>query len=82
MNLLPWIRGGKTLDLSLTLYLKAMNKRGRKSEQICKTWVIFNQTLSNLITSNEGKEILQKDPWRNPKSNLQVERELELSNSL
>jgi hypothetical protein len=25
---------------------------------------------------------LQKDPWRNPKSNLQVERELELSISL
>jgi hypothetical protein len=29
-----------------------MNKRGRESEQMCKTWVIFNQTLSNLITSN------------------------------
>jgi hypothetical protein len=25
---------------------------------------------------------LQKDPWRNPKSNPQVERELELSISL
>jgi hypothetical protein len=30
--------------------------------------LIFNQTLSNFITSNCGKEMLQKDPWRNPKS--------------
>jgi hypothetical protein len=42
--------GEKTLDLSWTLSPKTMDKGG-EGEQLCKTWVIFNQTLSNLITS-------------------------------
>jgi hypothetical protein len=38
--------------------------------------------LSNILINKYREEILQKDPLRNPKSIPQVERELELSNSL
>jgi hypothetical protein len=54
-----------------------------EGEHLCKPWIKnFDTKLSNLLTYNYREVILQKDPWRSPKSNLQVERELELPNSL
>jgi hypothetical protein len=59
-----------------------MVERGERISKCANHELIFNQTSSNFITSNCGKEMLQKDPWKNPKSISEVERELELSNSL
>jgi hypothetical protein len=45
-----------------------MVKRGERVSKCANYELIFNQTLNNFITSKDGKVMLQKDPWRNPKS--------------
>jgi hypothetical protein len=62
---------GKRRENPRPLLNPISQNHGGERERISKCAkheLIFNQTLSNFITSNCGKEMLQKDPWRNPKS--------------
>jgi hypothetical protein len=58
----PFGQGGVNPRPLLNPIFQSHGWKGERISNCANHELIFNQTLSNFITSNYGKEMLQKDP--------------------